>query len=194
MQEPDENQAPDESLVRAFVGQSDKDALEILLRRHERQVYGLAYRVLGNKADAEDAMQEVFLNVFRKVRTFKHDSAFATWLHRLTVNACYDIGRKKARTPVPVEEVATETGDRISTSDTTIVIEGALQQLSLDHRVAITMRHLLDMTYEQISEATGVAVGTVKSRIARAREALAEILDPQIEEQAYGPDRLREKP
>lgn len=193
MQEPDKNQASDDSLVRAFVGQGDNDALEVLLRRHERQVYGLAYRVLGNKADAEDAMQEVFLNVFRKVRTFKHDSAFGTWLHRLTVNACYDIGRKKARMPVPVEDVVTESGDRITASDATIVIEGALQQLSLDHSVAVTMRHLLDMTYEQISEATGVPVGTVKSRIARARVALAEILDPQTEEQAYGPDRLSEK-
>lgn len=194
MQEPDKNQAPDDILVRAFVDQGDNDALEILLRRHERQVYGLAYRVLGNKADAEDAMQEVFLNVFRKVRTFKHDSAFATWLHRLTVNACYDIGRKRARTPVPVEEVATESGDRITSSDTTIVIEGALQQLSVDHRVAVTMRHQFDMTYEQISEATGVPVGTVKSRIARARVALAEILGPQAGEQASGPGRLREQP
>lgn len=194
MQEPDKNQAPDDILVRAFVDQGDNDALEILLRRHERQVYGLAYRVLGNKADAEDAMQEVFLNVFRKVRTFKHDSAFATWLHRLTVNACYDIGRKRARTPVPVEEVATESGDRITSSDTTIVIEGALQQLSVDHRVAVTMRHLFDMTYGQISEATGVPVGTVKSRIARARVALAEILGPQAGEQVSGPGRLREQP
>jgi len=193
MQEPDRDQDPDDVLVRAFVGQGDKDALEILLLRHERQVYGLAYRVLGNKADAEDAMQEVFLNVFRRVRTFKHDSTFKTWLHRLTVNACYDLGRKKARTPIPVEEVATQSANRIRSLDTTIVIEDALNQLSLDHRVAVTMRHLLDMTYEEISAATGVPVGTVKSRIARGRAALGEILGPQAEEQRSEPGRLREQ-
>lgn len=190
MQE-DRDQASDDSLVRAFVGQGDNGALEILLRRHERQVYGLAYRLLGNKADAEDAMQEVFLKVFRKARTFQHDSAFTTWLHRLTVNACYDLGRKRARAPVPVEEVMVQSGDRIGASDDAMMIEEALQGLSPDHRVAVTMRHLFDMTYEQISEATGVPVGTVKSRIARARMALAEALGPQAEEQGAGRDRLK---
>lgn len=87
-----------------------------------------------------------------------------------------------------------QSGDRIGASDDAMMIEEALQGLSADHRVAVTMRHLFDMTYEQISEATGVPVGTVKSRIARARMALAEVLGPQAEEQGAGRDRLKGQP
>src|SRR5919106_1307284 len=108
MRIPDLEGTGDEELVRAFTRHRDTTALEVLLRRHQDRVFGLAVRLLGNRTDAADATQEVFLTVFRKAQQFKHEAAFTTWLHRLTVNACHDIGRRRARTPLPVDSSAGE--------------------------------------------------------------------------------------
>src|SRR5919108_3608531 len=101
MRLPELEASSDEDLVRAYTRERDHAALEVLLRRHEARVFAVAFRLLGNRADAADATQEVFVTVFRKARLFRHQSAFTTWLHRLTVNACHDLGRKRARTPRP---------------------------------------------------------------------------------------------
>jgi len=166
-------EAPDEALVKAFVGTGDQQALETLLRRHESRVFGMAYRILGNRADALDAAQDVFLTVFRRAKSFRHHSAFSTWLHRLTVNACHDLSRKKARAPVPQEPHEKGISAKTSTVETRIVVEEALTRLPTEQRSAVVMRDIYQLTYEEISSATGAPVGTVKSRIARGRLALA---------------------
>lgn len=174
---PDLESAADEELVRAFVHQGDRDALEVLLRRHETRVYGLAYRLLGNRADALDAAQEIFITLFRKARSFRGESAFTTWLHRLTVNTCHDFGRKRARTPEPAEELEGSSPDAISAADDRMQIEEALAALAEEQRTAVVLRDFRGFSYQEIAQATGVPVGTVKSRIARARLALATILE-----------------
>jgi len=173
----------DEDLVRRFVSDGLSDAVDVLLRRHQDRVLGLAYRILGNRADALDASQEVFVAVFRKAASFRHQSAFTTWLYRLTVNACNDHARRRSRLPQPVEAVDVAPGgpqgtgsagsDAISGADDRIAIAGAIATLPLEQRTAVVMRDLLGLSYEEIAEATGSAVGTVKSRISRARGALA---------------------
>jgi RNA polymerase sigma-70 factor, ECF subfamily len=168
--------ASDESLVASFVRSGDQDALEVLLRRHESLVFGLAYRMLGNRADALDATQDVFLTVFRKVRSFQHQSTFKTWLYRLTVNVCHDLGRKKARTPTPTADPRPEGSSRAGDVETRLSVEAALRHLATNQRAAVVLRDLYGMSYGEIAASTGVPVGTVKSRIARARLHLAELL------------------
>lgn len=166
----------DESLVTAFVKTGDQAPLEALLARHESRVFGLALRILGNRADALDATQDVFLTVFRKAGSFRHQSAFTTWLYRLTTNACHDMGRRKARTPTPVETLPAEHNPSRPDPDARLTVENALRNLPEDQRVPIVMRDLYSMSYEEISAATGVPSGTVKSRIARGRLRLAGLL------------------
>lgn len=182
----------DEDLVRAFVKKDDRDALEVLLRRHESRVYGLAFRLLGNRADALDATQETFINVFRKARTFKGEAAFTTWLHRLTTNACHDLGRKQARTPEPAAEIeAPSSSSGFEGADSRIAIELALTKLPELQRTVAILRDLRGFSYLEIAEITATPVGTVKSRIARARSTLAAILFSETRgEPAPQPSRL----
>jgi RNA polymerase sigma-70 factor (ECF subfamily) len=163
----------DEELVRRFVSDGLSDAVDVLLRRHQDRVFGLAYRILGNRADALDASQEVFVVVFRKAASFRHQSAFTTWLYRLTVNACNDHARRRSRLPQPAEAVDVASPDAIGRADDRMAIAGAMRKLPLEQRTAVIMRDLLGLSYEEIAQATGTAVGTVKSRISRGRAALA---------------------
>lgn len=195
MRIPDLESASDKALVEAFVRSNDRDALEVLLRRHESKVYGLAYRITSNHADALDVTQEVLLTVFRKVGKFKGHSAFSTWLYRLTTNACHDLGRKKSRTPIPTEHLEPKDAhiDAVASATEQIVIEQALHRLIDDQRYAIVMRDILGLSYNQIAEVTDVPVGTVKSRIARGRGALARLLSMPGEELPLDAGRLSDK-
>jgi RNA polymerase sigma-70 factor (ECF subfamily) len=193
MRIPDLEAASDEDLVRAFTRERDDTALTVLLRRHEARVFLLAYRLLGNRPDAADATQEVFLTLFRKAGQFQHQAAFTTWLHRLTVNACHDLGRKRARAPVPAEHDDRQpaTGpDAFTRVDDRLQVQAALTALPEDQRVPIVLRDVRGLSYQEIAEVTGVPVGTVKSRIARGRMQLATLLQPG--EPAPGRGRLRD--
>lgn len=176
MRDADLESQSDEMLVAAFVESSDSRALEILLNRHESRVFGIAYRILGNRSDALDATQDVFLTVFRKARSFKHQAAFTTWLYRLTTNACHDLGRRKARTPIPSETIPNIADNSLGEMSTRLGVEQALASLGEDQKTAVVLRDLYGLSYDEIAAATGVAVGTVKSRIARARLRLTELL------------------
>lgn len=195
----------DDDLVRSWTGSGDQGALEVLLRRHEPRVFALAYRLLGNRADAADATQEVFVTVFRKAGMFRHQSAFTTWLHRLTVNASHDLGRKRARTPQPL---AADTGeaehaarrgserdaggrDAFGQVDDRLVVEAGLAALPEEQRVPIVLRDLHGLSYQEIADATGTPLGTVKSRIARGRMDLAARL-VDAGEPASGTQRLKD--
>jgi len=124
--------------------------------------------------------------VFRKAASFRHQSAFTTWLYRLTVNACNDHARRRSRLPQPAETVDVAPGtpqgagssgqDAIGRADDRIAIAGALRRLPLEQRTAVVMRDLLGLSYEEIAEATASVAGTVKSRISRGRAALAGVL------------------
>ena len=184
----------DEELVRRFVSDGSSDAVDVLLRRHQDRVLGLAYRILGNRADALDASQEVFVAVFRKAASFRHQSAFTTWLYRLTVNACNDHARRRSRLPQPAEAVDGASPDAGGRADDRLVIAGAMRKLPLEQRTAVIMRDLLGLSYDEIAQATDTAVGTVKSRISRGRAALAGGLGERPEpEPGEAPARLSPK-
>lgn len=184
----------DEELIRRFVDRGLPEAVDVLLRRHQDRVFGLAFRILGNRADALDAAQEVFISVFRKAASFRHQSAFTTWLYRLTVNACTDLGRRRTRAPLPAEAIEVPVPDGIGRADDRMVIDRALRGLPVDQRLAVILRDLYGLSYEEVAEATGAAVGTVKSRIARGRAALGESLASPREPGGRGDRPIRSAP
>lgn len=144
--------------------------------------------MLGNREDALDATQEALIGIARGIVAFDGRSAFTTWLYRVATNAALDEGRRMARRPRPVEMPPERTGDT-SPEDAVgarIDIDAALAALPEEFRVAVVLRDLGDLDYAEIADVLGVPLGTVRSRIARGRAALAEALG--------NPDRRRERP
>jgi RNA polymerase sigma-70 factor, ECF subfamily len=172
--EPDDGE-----LVRRYV-EGDPSSFEILVRRHERRVYNIAYRMLSREDDARDATQEAFMTALRKLSSFRGEAAFTTWIHRVTVNACYDILRRRQREPVtdPAEgaEPAATPFDHAEATAQAIDVQRALARVPDDFRAALILHDVQDLPYEEVAEALGVPVGTVKSRIHRGRVALARAL------------------
>jgi len=167
----------DEELVRRYLD-GDGGAFSDLVRRHETRVYNLAYRLLGNADDAREASQEAFLTCVRKLRGFRGDSAFGTWLFRVASNASYDVLRRRQRTPTPVEELpeTATSHDEAEGAAGAIDVQRALVQVPEEFRLVLVMHDVQGMPYEEIAEAVGVPVGTVKSRLHRGRVALGRLL------------------
>jgi RNA polymerase sigma-70 factor (ECF subfamily) len=164
----------DELIARHLSG--DRAAFGALIERHQRRVYNLAYRMMGRPEDAADVTQDVFITAMRKLDTFRRSSAFTTWLHRVAVNACYDSLRKRRR-EVPVEEHGEDTaaavvGDLAEDSATAVDVQRALMLVPEDFRAILILHDVQGVPYEEIAEAIGAPLGTVKSRLHRGRVAL----------------------
>ncbi len=178
MSAPDDR---DEDLVRRYVG-GDPRAFEILVERHERRVYNLALRMTGREEDARDATQEAFLSALRKLKTFRGEAAFTTWLHRVTVNACYDLLRKRQRAPLlhdrpdapPRSEPASP--DHADAVDLSLDVRAALLEVPQDFRAVLILCDVQDRSYEDVAATLEVPIGTVKSRLHRGRVALGRAL------------------
>jgi RNA polymerase sigma-70 factor (ECF subfamily) len=150
------------------------------MRRHEDKVYALCYRMMGNRPDALDAVQDTFVSVFRRAEDFRGDSAFSTWTYRIAVNACKDLLRKRGRTPVPHEELPEPPATKAGVEDQVVLrtdLARALAELPDDYREAVVMYDLGGIPYEEIARLTDAAIGTVKSRISRGRRKLAELME-----------------
>jgi RNA polymerase sigma-70 factor, ECF subfamily len=175
----------DERLVERFQAGS-ADAFETLVSRHSGRVYNLCLRILGDPDEAADASQDTFLAALRKLHTFRGDAAFTTWLHRVTVNACYDSLRRKRRQPM-LRIVSDEEDDRTESSQPapdhadevvlSVDVAAALLEVPEDFRVALVMADVQDLPYDEIARALDVPVGTVKSRVFRGRSALGRALE-----------------
>ncbi len=175
------NDERDEEIVRRVVA-GDTAAFGVLVERHERRVYNLALRMTGREEDARDATQDAFLTALRKLSSFRGEAAFTTWMHRVTVNACYDLLRKRSRAPLldRTEEHEPEpppAPDHADASDLSIDVRRALLEVPEDYRAVMIMHDVQDLPYEEVAEIVGVPVGTVKSRLHRGRIALARALE-----------------
>ena len=172
----------DDELVARTLG-GDRNAFNTLVARHEDKIFSLAYRMLGNRADALDATQETFISAFKRLRSFRRDSAFSTWLYRIGVNACHDITRK-TRHHASIDE-SHDVASRRDVPDEDAVrridIRNALATLPEEYRQAVVMHDLGGIPYEEIARLTGSQLGTVKSRISRGRKRLAAALEPSRE-------------
>jgi len=167
----------DDVLVARAVG-GDTAAINDLLRLHYDRLYALCLRMTGNEADALDACQEALLAIVRGLPNFDRRSAFPTWAYRVTSNACLDELRRRRRRPiVPVDDVtAVEHRDLPEHAAERLDVQAALNRLPVEFRAAVVLRDLTGMSYEDISATLGVPPGTVRSRIARGRAALADDL------------------
>lgn len=170
---------PDVDPVVASARDGDVAAFETLVRAHADAVYGHALRFFGDKQLAEDATQEVFLKVFRSLGGFDGRSSFSTWLYRLTRNVCIDLLRRNKRVPLPVDPLDTPPGitpDFAEGVVTTESVEHAIATLQPEDRDALSAVTLFGLSYEEAAGALGVPIGTVKSRVFRARRLLLGLL------------------
>ena len=167
----------------------DVDAFEQLVRAHEKTVYNLALRTLGSREDAEDAAQEVFVKAYTSLKSFRGESRLSVWLYRITNNVCIDFLRRR-RDAVSLSAENAEDGEtEMEISDlrfdpVTIAekhdlqehIRDALQHLPEEQREAFLLRTVAELSYEEIAATLGIDLGTVKSRIFRARKKLCVLI------------------
>ena len=163
----------------------DREAFETLVSRYEKKVYSLALRLTGRSEDAFDLTQDIFMKMFASLSLFRGESAFSTWLYRLSYNVCIDYERKRKRRVITYSlEDDTYfldphlTDDRFSPEvqwenrQLKEEIQKALLELSAEHRMMVLMRDVQGLSYKEIAEVLEIGEGTVKSRIFRAREAM----------------------
>ncbi|MRS12935.1 MAG: RNA polymerase sigma factor [Actinobacteria bacterium] len=159
----------------------DETAFAAIVRAHADAVYGHALRFFGQPQTAEDATQEVFIKVFRTIGTFDGRARLGTWLYRVTRNVCLDMLRAGRRVPQPVDPVTLEPLPAADFSDDVAfssALEQAMTALAPEDRDALGAVTLFGLSYQEASSALGIPVGTVKSRVFRARRILASLLIP----------------
>lgn len=175
----DAERALDRRLLAAHVA-GDPDAFTELVRRHSSRLWAVAVRTLADREEAADALQEALVNAYRNAGSYRGDAAVTSWLHRIVVNACVDrMRRAKARPTValPPGDLAA-TRDEHAATEARIDVQAALARLPEHQRLAIVLVDLHDLSVAEAAEVLGVAEGTVKSRCARGRATLAELLRP----------------
>ena len=179
---------PDTALVEQ-VRQGDRRAFRLLVERHRERIYRVALGMLRSPDDALDAVQEVFIRVHGRLAEFKGESAFGTWLVRVTVNYCIDRQRRQktwdARFVVDNEwEGVSEEGPehQLMNAQVGAALQRALAELGEEHRTAIQLREVNGLSYEEIAEVMNCPKGTVMSRLHHARKKLQLALRPFLEE------------
>jgi RNA polymerase sigma-70 factor (ECF subfamily) len=181
----------DHSLVSRCLG-GEQAAWEELVRLHTRHVYAMCYRFTGSASEAQDLTQEVFLRVFKTIKTFRSvEGSFGTWLARVTRNLLIDHYRRTRQDRVtdsieeqlPMEEegaaAAARPDQALAGREASEILQATLQKLSPDLREAVILRDLQEMEYREIAAVLGIPEGTVKSRINRGRAELARLLRRQ---------------
>jgi RNA polymerase sigma-70 factor, ECF subfamily len=172
---------PDEELVRR-AQKGDRFAFERLVEQHEQRLYTLAARVLGSREDAADAVQEALVRAWLALPKFRGDARFSTWLYRIVVNAAHDMRPKRRELPTDELPEPADPRDRFAEQELSGELQRALDALDESYRVAVVLYDVLGCSYAEIAEMTGVAEGTVKSRIFRGRSELAERLGTTVQE------------
>ena len=181
----------EELLVVKRVLSGDNDAYELLVNAHQRQVYNLALKMLGDPDDAFDMSQEAFLRAYSSLSSFRGDSKFSVWLYRLTSNICIDYLRRKKRhmtssltyidelghteeIEIPDERFSPET--QLERTQLREAVVAAMDALSEEYRSILILREINGLSYDEIGEVLDLEAGTVKSRLFRARKRICSIL------------------
>ena len=172
-------------------------AFEFLYQLHSRRVYALCLRMVGNPADAEDLMQEAFLQLYRKIGTFRGESAFSTWLHRMTVNVVLMRLRKKSLPTDSLEETlepdAENSGPKRDVGAPDLRLSGAVDRVNLErsieklppgYRTVFVLHDVQGYEHNEIADIMGCSVGNSKSQLHKARTRLRELLQEEIRDQA----------
>lgn len=156
----------------------DEIAFESLIVKYESKIYNLCFYLLKNKEDALDASQEVCIKIYRAINKFKGDSKFSTWIYRITYNTCLDYIKKRKDELSFDEIISTENGIEsktegiIESRELKLELKRCILKLNNDFKSVIILRDIEGLSYQEIAEVLSIEVGTVKSRLNRAREAL----------------------
>ncbi len=160
----------------------DEDAFCELVCKYEKRIYNIAYKFLRNEYDAQDAAQDAIIKMYSNIRKFSFQSAFSTWMYRVTANTCLDLLRKK-KPDTDLEDFERYAVSRDGNPDSETInrelgenIKRAIRMLPEKYIPIIVLKDMEGMKYEEIAQILGISVGTVKSRISRAREKLRDIL------------------
>jgi RNA polymerase sigma-70 factor (ECF subfamily) len=158
----------------------DSSAFEAIVRRYERALFSVAYRLLGNYEDARDATQNAFLRAYEGLDTYDPNRRFFSWIYRIAVNECLNARRARRPGEPLSDQIEASPADgplqNVEAMERSELIDSALVRLSEEHRLVVVLRHFADLSYTEISEATGVPEKTVKSRLFEARQRLGELL------------------
>lgn len=168
----------------------DTNAFGTLVASYEKFIFNVACKMFSNSEDASDIAQEALIKAYKNIDKFDFNSSFSTWLYRITVNACIDeMRRRKGRESISIDAEDEESGlavqiedtslgaeERVIQNETVSEVRAAIDKLSEEHKAVIILRDLQDMTYEQIAQTLDLSIGTVKSRLARARKSLKDII------------------
>lgn len=173
------------------VAAGDERAFEVLVDRYQHRVFGFCARMLGDRAEAEDIAQDVFVTLYKSAGNFRGDSAFSTWLFRVAKNQSLNRikylerrGRSARRRDSEGDErvarledhEALRPDDAVADRQQAAMVQDAISELAEEHRAVVVLRDMEELSYDEISDITGLPLGTVKSRIHRARSALAKRL------------------
>ena len=174
----------------------DKGAFDLLVLKYQQRVANLVSRYIRDPSETQDVTQEVFIKAYRALKNFRGDSAFYTWIYRIAINTAKNVLVAQGRRP-PGGDVDAETAEQLEvggrlkeiatperqalTDEIAQTVKMALDELPDDLRTAITLRELEGMSYEEIAEAMSCPIGTVRSRIFRAREAIDKRLRPLLQ-------------
>jgi RNA polymerase sigma-70 factor (ECF subfamily) len=189
--------ADDQRLITASL-RGDAAAFGELVRRYQDRLYNTVYRLLGNAEDAQDVVQDAFLNAYQSLDSFKGDAQFFTWLYRIAVNTAISFKRKQRpalsldgrngqdSVEPPDTSDAARPGLALERREEERRVQQALNRLSPEHRAVLIMKEMEGLKYEAMAEVLGVPVGTVRSRLHRARTELRELLEKDADQQAKG--------
>ncbi len=187
----------EEQALLASLREGREEAYETLIQRYQQPVYNLICRLLSDSSDTADMVQEVFLKIFRNIRTFRGNSSLKTWVYRIAVNEAYnhrrwfsrhqrqEVGMSRDEVTRSYEDSLADPGrtpfDLTLDRETRALVEEALGKLNPNFRAAVVLRDIEDLSYEEIAVVLEVSIGTVKSRILRGREALRKELEARLE-------------
>jgi RNA polymerase sigma-70 factor, ECF subfamily len=198
-------QGEDRTDIQAYLS-GDREAFDRLVLRHQDRVFNLCHRLLGDYGEAEECAQETFVKVFRSLARFRLESGFTTWLYTIAVNTCknrrssteyrfWNRVLRFVRNPreeddppdIEIEDPAPSPLAQMAEKEREIMVQSAMDSLEHDHRTVLVLRHVEELSYEEICKITGYNLGTLKSKLARARRRLQK----KIEEISRGnPDGM----
>lgn len=175
----------DDGVLTVRAAEGDEEAFALLVRRHSSRLLSLAQHLLGNRADAEDAVQDAFLSAWRQLPGFRHTASFGTWMYRIVTNCCLNTLRRRPR-PLPLEAApeppavdADSSPPRMAeTRAAAAALTRALLEIGPELRVCWVLRELHGLHYEEIAIVVGTSEQTVRGRLFRARRALMEAMRP----------------
>lgn len=187
--EPPGGELDDATLV-ARAADGDVPAFEALVRRHQRPLFTLAVRLLGDRGDAEDAVQESFVSAWRRLADYRREAEFGSWMYRIVTNRCLSMMRRR-RPAAPLDEAAFLAGSArgaagragspayaAEVNQRLAALHQALDELPAELRACWVLRHVDELSYTRIAEIVGASPDAVRGRLYRARSQLAEVMRP----------------